>query len=132
MLINKNLSRELYEDAGEAKIANAKEYIEDGRISIIKSDYQNPDNFSLTVRVEEEFEEYEVDIEVKNGELEVASCECPEYKQYYSACDHIVAAILKFEQTKFWENDYRQQEENAHLSKRDDKFKYKSFKKSYL
>ena len=127
MLINKNLSREIYEDAGEARVENAKEYIEDGRISIVKSEYQNPDNFSLTVKVVEDSNEYEVDIDVIDGELEVASCQCPEYKQYYSVCEHIVAAFLKFEQTKFWEKDYKEVDDAKALSRKNDKFKYKSF-----
>ena len=127
MLINKDLSREIYEDAGEARISNAKEYIDDGKISIIKSDYQDQDNFSLTVRIKEDSDEHEVHVDVIDGELEVASCDCPEYKQYYSVCKHIVAAFLKFEQTKFWENDYKEVEELQNSSRKNDRFKYKSF-----
>ena len=127
MLINKTLSQEIYDAVGEDCLKEAKRFITEGRVNITKSDYQNPDNFSLKAIIEDDFGEQEINIDVKNGELEVASCECEAYKTYYSACNHIVAALIKFEQTKFWENNYQEVSSIVNGQKKADKFKYKSF-----
>lgn len=128
MLVNKQLSQEIYNDAGEARVTKAKRYINQGRIHIIKSDYEDKDNFSLTAKVNGNFDDYQVEITVRKGELEVASCECQDYQNYYSACKHIVATLMKFEQTKYWDNEY--QEVGAIEARQKDKrerLKYKSF-----
>ena len=48
MLINKTLSEEILNSAGESRRINAKRYIDEGRVNIIKSDYQDADNFNVT------------------------------------------------------------------------------------
>lgn len=120
MLVNKQLSQEIYHDAGETRVTKAKRYINQGRVNIIKTDYQNQDNFSLTSIVTGNNDDYQVDIEVKKGELEIASCECPDYLNYYSACKHIVATLMKFEQTKFWD-DEQESVKNINLSSHNSK-----------
>ena len=47
MLINKKLSQEIYNDAGEDRRIRAKSYLDQGKINIIKADYENQDNFSV-------------------------------------------------------------------------------------
>ena len=111
MIINKEISNELLEAAGESRVLRAKAYIKKGKVSIIKSDYENPDNFSVTSIVEGNFDNYEVNIAVKDGELEVASCECEDYYNYFSCCKHIAATILKFEQTKYWDDNFNSEKD---------------------
>lgn len=123
MLINKKLSQEIYNSAGEIKMSRAKNYINEGRVYISKSEYHNQDNFSITSRISGNLDDYKICIEVKNGELNVASCECLDYQQNYSVCKHIAATLLKFEQTRFWDNEHDEKikkDENT-------KIKYKSF-----
>ncbi len=104
MQINKNLSQEIYEDAGEARISKAKQYIEDGRVNIKEVQYDNENNFKIRSEIEGHLdEEYEVTIKVEKGELEEASCECQDYLTRYGVCKHIVATLMKFEKTKFWD-----------------------------
>ena len=105
MLINKKLSQEIYNDAGEARRIRAKDYLNQGKINIIKADYENQDNFSVASIVIGGFEDYRVDIEVQRGELKTASCECMDYYNNYSICKHILATLMRFEQTKFWDHD---------------------------
>ena len=105
MLINKKLSQEIYNDAGEARRIRAKDYLNQGKINIIKADYENQDNFSVASIVIGGFEDYRVDIEVQRGELKTASCECMDYYNNYSICKHILATLMRFEQTKFWNHD---------------------------
>lgn len=123
MIINKEISNELIEAAGEMRVAKAKSYINKGRVSIKKSDYENLDNFSVTSIVEGNLDNYEVNIEVKDGELEIASCECEDYYNYFSCCKHIAATILKFEQTKFWDDNFNS--EKATKSYKTEKSKYR-------
>ena len=124
MQVNKNLSQELYQDAGEARTIKAKRYINQGKVNIIKTNYEDPNNFSITSIVSGNYDEYQVNIEVQKGELEIASCECPDYEKNYNVCKHIVATLMKFEQTKYWDNDVRIEERTAN---RNEQYKYRSF-----
>ena len=124
MQVNKNLSQELYQDAGEARTIKAKRYINQGKVNIIKTNYEDPNNFSITSIVSGNYDEYQVNIEVQKGELEIASCECPDYETNYNVCKHIVATLMKFEQTKYWDNDVRIEERTA---SRNEQYKYRSF-----
>ena len=105
MLINKNLLQELYEDAGYERTKKAKEYVREGKIDIIKMEYEDSNNFQITSEVQGNYDDYEVNISVKKGELDIASCECKDYQKTYGVCKHILATLIKFEQTKFWERE---------------------------
>ena len=128
MIINKELSQEIYNDAGEARRIKAKSYLNHGKINITKADYENPNNFSIKAIVEGNQDDYVVDIDVKDGELNVASCECMDYYNNYSICKHILATLMRFEQTKFWNHDIH--DEVLVNSEKNSKnmYKYKSFK----
>ena len=126
MLVNKKLSDEILLSAGEKRQTKAKRYINEGRVNIIKSDYKDENNFSVTSIVTGNYDKYEVNIDVQLSELEVLSCECQDYLSNYTACKHIVATLMKLEQTKFWDKDYVGVESGINR-KRDNKFKYKNF-----
>ena len=119
MQINENLSREIYEDAGEARLSRAKHYIREGKINIYDTQYENKNNFKIKASVIGNYDDYEVTIKVENGELEEASCECQDYLTRYGVCKHIVATLLKFEQTKFWDSD----EENISKGRKTKKYR---------
>ena len=127
MLVNKKLADEIYQEAGEARRIKAKQYLSQGKINIIKADYEDADNFYIKSIVKGHYDDYQVDIEVQNGELEVASCECMDYLNYYSTCKHIIATLMRFEQTKFWDNSYK--EDDFVINKKDmsKQLKYKQF-----
>ena len=93
MLVNKTLSEEILNSAGEARKIKARRYLVDGKVNIIKSDYQDANNFSVTSIVSGNFDEYEVNIDVQNAELEVLSCECQDFQNNYTSCKHIVATL---------------------------------------
>ena len=126
MQVNKNLSQELYQDAGEARTTKAKRYINQEKVNIIKTNYEDPNNFSITSIVSGNLDEYQVNIEVQKGELEIASCECPDYEANYNICKHIVATLMKFEQTKYWDKDAQIEEREKHIHKNEE-YKYRSF-----
>ena len=105
MLINKKLSQSIYEDAGYEKMERAKRYVSQSRVKIKEMIYDDKDNFEVTAKVDGNYDDYTTRIRVTNGELEEASCECPDYLKTYGSCKHIVATLLKFEQTKFWDRD---------------------------
>ena len=50
MQVNKNLSQEIYQDAGEARTIKAKRYINQGKVNIIRTNYEDQNNFSITSR----------------------------------------------------------------------------------
>ena len=127
MQINKDLAQEIYEDAGETRKIKAKSYIKQGRVNIIRTNYEDTNNFSITSIVSGNRDEYQVNIEVQKGELEIASCECPDYETNYNVCKHIVATVMKFEQTKYWDNELPNEESSSRLRKKNEQYKYRSF-----
>ena len=128
MLINKELTQEIYGDAGEPKIFRAKELLKQGKVNIIKADYQNPDNFSVEAIVNGNMDDYTVNIEVNDEELDVASCECMDYFNNYSICKHILATLMRFEQTKFWDHDIQNEMVVNNQKNLSGYHKYKNFK----
>ena len=128
MLINRRLSQEIYNDAGEERRVRAKDYLDKSRVCIIKADYQNLDNFSIEATVCGNIDDYIVDIKVKDGELDVASCECMDYFNNYSICKHILATLMRFEQTKFWDHDSKDDMLVNNKNSKNDYYKYKNFK----
>ena len=128
MLINKELTQELYGDAGEPRRFRAKELLNHGKVSIVKADYQNPDNFSVEAIVNGNMDDYTVNIEVNDGELDVASCECMDYFNNYSICKHILATLMRFEQTKFWDHDIQNEMVINNQKNASGYHRYKNFK----
>ena len=124
MLVNKNISKEIIDDAGITRTIRAERYLNEGKVSIIKTDYKNEDNFTVTSIVSGINDDYEVNIEVEKGELKVASCECRDYQNFYGACKHIVATLMKFEQTRYWDSEAKDGEKNISKNIR---HKYRSF-----
>lgn len=130
MLVNKKVSQELYNDAGTAKIVRARNYIREGRINIVETDYEDLDNFEIKAEVDGHFnEKYLTKIQIRNGELERASCECIDYQKTYGACKHIIATLMKFEQTKYWDRDYVEEErKKEERQEKQEEIKYRRFK----
>lgn len=125
MIINKNVYNKICTDVEKNKLTRAKRYIKDGRVNIIKSNYLNQDNFSITATVYGNINQYEVNIVSTKGELSKAYCECTEFKNSNCTRQHIIATLLKFEQTKYWDNTH---EEKTNLdNKKNSNFKYKIF-----
>lgn len=96
MLVNPNISEELYEYAGQERVNRARNYQRNGKVSITKVEYTNMDNFEIKAMVYGNYDNYEVYIQAIEGELECARCECPDYESHYGACKHIVATMLEF------------------------------------
>ena len=105
MQVNKEIAEELYTDAGEIRCEKAKRYVDQGRVRITKAIYDNQNNFELSAEVEGKYDNYITRIKVVGGELEVADCECDDYYSRYGACKHIIAALIKFTQTKYWDQE---------------------------
>ena len=118
MKINETLTQELYEEAGESRIEKARRYLRQGRVDIKKVIYDNPDNFEISAEIEGIYDFYHTRIKVEDGELEDLSCECQDYYNRYAACKHIVATLMKFSQTNYWDKDYIEED----VSKRNNKF----------
>ena len=95
MLIDKEIEKELIEEAGEARTSRAKDYQRKGKVHIEKVHYDSPKSFSVHSVVEGNSDDYKVYIQVKNGEIEDVECECEDYYSHYGACKHIIATLLE-------------------------------------
>ena len=123
MQINENLSEEIFEDAGTARVLRAKQYVKEGRVDIQNIQYYDKNNFKVKALIEGHIgNQYEVEIKVDKGELEKASCECDDYLNRYGVCKHILSTLIKLEQTKFWDK----QQDNKIKS---NSVKYRNFQK---
>ena len=100
MLVNENIIEELCLDAGSTRTQKAKKYQMQGKVLITKVEYENKDNFELHARVFGT-EQYDTYVEVKNGEVEEISCDCPDYYNTYGVCKHSLATVLEFNENGF-------------------------------
>ena len=117
MQINDGLAKELYEDVGPERVEKAKRYVAQGRVEIKKVVYDNPNNFEVSAEIDGNYDDYSTRIKVVDGELEIAECECPDYMNRYGACKHIVATLIKFGQTKYWDKFDEPQKTRNNLNK---------------
>ena len=46
-------------------------------------------------------EEYDTNVEVKNGEVNEINCDCPDYYNTYGVCKHSLASVLEFNKNGF-------------------------------
>lgn len=106
MQINEQLSQEIYNDAGYDRVDRAKRYVMQGRVEINKAIYEDKNNFEISAEIDGNYDDYTTKIKVVNGELEEASCECPDYYKTYGVCKHLVATLMKFGQTRYWDKNY--------------------------
>ena len=60
MLVNKELSQEIYDEAGEARVFRAKKYIEQARVEIKQVTYDDENNFEVSGFVDANYDEYNV------------------------------------------------------------------------
>lgn len=95
MYINQDIANEIYKEAGPERLSRATNYVKQKRVNIENIYYENSNNFSVTAEVEGNYDDYHVKVSVKDGELELSSCECEDYRNHYAACKHIVATLLE-------------------------------------
>ena len=100
MLVNENIIEQLCIDARSTRTQKAKKYQMQGKVLITKVEYENKNNFELHARVFGT-EQYDTYVEVKNGEVEEISCDCPDYYNTYGVCKHSLASVLEFNQNGF-------------------------------
>ena len=78
MLVNEDIIEQLCIDAGSTRTQKARKYQMMGKVVITKVEYENQNNFEIHARVYGT-DEYDTYVEVKNGEVEEISCNCPDY-----------------------------------------------------
>ncbi len=110
MLVNKEIAQEIYEEAGEARVYRAKDFIKEAKVEIKKVTYDDKNNFEVSGEVEGNNGIYTTRIHIKNGEIEEVLCECEDFYKRYGTCKHIAATLMKFEQSKYWDKTYTGEE----------------------
>ena len=100
MLINEGVIEELCNDAGQLRREKAIKYKNQGKVIIKKSIYDNKNNLELYGEVYGT-EVYQTYIDIKNGEIQLIECDCPDYHNTYGVCKHTLATVLKFNEGGF-------------------------------
>ena len=96
MIVNPEVLKELYEEAGEDRKQRAQRYVSQKKVNIRKVIYEDASNFELKAVVNGNTDNYDVYIQVQDGEIEDVSCDCPDYQGRYAACKHILATAMEF------------------------------------
>ncbi len=97
MFINPKITDELYNDAGLARCVRAKNYVKEKKVSIQKIYYEDMNNFSIDALVNGNFDDYNVYISVRLGEIDNVTCECEDYLSHYGTCKHAIAVIQELD-----------------------------------
>ena len=100
MLVNENVIEQLCMDAGKVITQKARQYQIQKKVLITRVEYENEKNFEIHAEVFGT-EQYDTYVEVKNGEVEEISCDCPDYYNTYGVCKHSLASVLEFNQNGF-------------------------------
>lgn len=127
MLVNKNIIEELYDGAGEIRRQKAIEYKKQCKVKLVKVTYDDKNNFELYGEVYGT-EIYDTYIEVKNGEIQLIECECPDYHDTYGVCKHSLATVLTFDEMEFENIKYIGSEsESSNILDQKDSNRYNAF-----
>lgn len=123
MLVNFDIINELYNDAGDTRKQKAIAYEEQGKVKLKKVEYNDENNFEVQAKVYGR-DVYDTKIQVKDGEIQLIECDCPDYYNTYGVCKHTLATMLKFNKDGL---DYMQNKSKAvNVSNNN---KYNSFSK---
>lgn len=106
MLVSNEIINEMYESAGDKRYQKAKAYVDQGRITITKSIYENKNNFELYGNVIGSADVYKTYIRIREGEIDDLQCDCPDYEKHYGTCKHILATLLEFVNKPVYEKIY--------------------------
>ena len=98
MIVNSEVLEDLYREAGHARRKRGEEYTEEGRVKITKVIYDDPNNLEISSNVQGNYSNYDVYIKIANSEIDDLRCTCPDYKEHYGSCKHIIATMMEFEQ----------------------------------
>ncbi len=104
MIVNKHVVDDLYDEAGEQRVAKAKDYVKKERVHIYDMEYKNMNNFYLKAKVFGS-DLYETYIDVENGEINDITCTCPDYYEHFGACKHIIATLMEFIDNPIYDDD---------------------------
>lgn len=131
MLVNDYIIQELCDDAGSKRTEKAIDYKNRGKVRIKKVRYDDENNLELQAEVYGN-EIYDTRIEIKDGEIELIECECPDYYNTYGVCKHTLATIFAFNEMSFEDiGNIGDIEGNIQVSnsvlKKQEKGKYNSF-----
>ena len=100
MLVNDNIIEELCDDAGYTRTEKAKKYTKQGKVRIIKTIYDDENNFELSGKVYGN-DIYDTYVDVKNAEIQSIQCTCPDYYNTYGVCKHSLATVLTFKDMSY-------------------------------
>lgn len=95
MLVKQEILENLCKDAGEARVQEARNYKDLGRVKIVDVKYENSKNFEINSIVVGT-QPYKTYIAIHNGEVEDITCNCQDYYHYYGVCKHTLASIMAF------------------------------------
>ena len=106
-LITGDLLESFIEDVDEARLFRGRAYQRNNKVKINEIKYEDRYNFTIKSTVEGNYDDYDVKVEIQDGEIEVLECTCEDYRTRYGACKHIVATVLEIANNPKYENDIK-------------------------
>lgn len=125
MLVNNIIIEELLLDAGYSRAEKAKKYVNEKKVRITKTIYEDENNFEIYGKAYGN-DLYDTYVDIKNGEIESIECTCPDYYNTYGVCKHSLATVLTFNRLQQEELSHKNKMHND-ITKNQNKNKYNSF-----
>ena len=126
MLISKDIINDLYNNIDEEKIDIAKRYNDNDKIKIVKAMYDDNKNFELYAKADGHRDTHNVYVKAIKNEISDVKCTCKDYLKSYESCEHILAAVLKFENSEEYSNIFEKKDKKS-TKIYDNSNKYKTF-----
>ena len=126
MLVSKDIINDLYNNISEDKISLAKNYNDNDKIKIIKAVYNDNKNFELYAKADGHRDTHDIYVKAIKNEISDVKCTCKDYLKTYESCGHILAAVLKFENSDEYSNIFEKKDKKS-TKIYDNSNKYKTF-----
>lgn len=127
MLVSKEIISNLCNSISENEINIAKEYNNENKIKIIKATYNDNKNFELYAKANGHRDTHDVCVKTIKNSIASAKCTCKDYSEQNKYCSHILATVLKFENSEEYSNIFEKRDKKENRIY-DNSNKYKTFK----
>ncbi len=126
MLVSKEVVNNIYKNTNKDVLNVAEQCNEQEKIKIIKATYNDNKNFELFAKANGHKDTHDVYIKVTKNEIAGTTCTCKDYISSYRPCSHIVATLLKFENSSEYSNIFEKKDKTESRIY-DSSNKYKTF-----
>lgn len=110
MLVSKDVVDTLFKSTNADNIKTAEQYDVQEKIKIVKALYNDNKNFELNAKANGHKDTHDVHIKVTKNTIADTGCTCKDFVNTDKPCSHIVATLLKFENSEEYSNIFEKKD----------------------